>query len=527
VSSPDPLRPTAVPSRTLEEVAARLGVPAPAGAARVRVSGVTLDSRAVRPGDLYAGLPGAHAHGARFAEQARADGAVALLTDAEGAASAAGAGLATLVVEEPRHRLGALAAWIYGEPAQHLRTVGITGTNGKTTTAYLLEAGMRAAGLSTGLLGTVETRVAGQTLASVRTTPEAPELQALLALMRERGVDAVAMEISSHALVLGRVDGLVVDVAVFANLGQDHLDFHPSLEDYFLAKASLFTPARARQAVIWTDDPYGVRLVGMARAAGLPVTTVGTADFAGSAGPEPVDVRVGPVRLSEVDRPGRPAGQAVELTGLDRSPVTVEIQMPGRFNVANAALALTAAHRCGIDVTAAAAGMADCRVPGRMEQVDAGQRFLAVVDFAHTPDAVARALEALRSRTDGRLITVLGCGGDRDRAKRPVMGAVAAARSDVLVVTDDNPRGEDPAAIRAAVAEGARSVETADQVELHEVADRAGAIALAVRLAGPGDTVAVLGKGHEQGQELAGVVHPFDDRAALREAITRQPTVPA
>jgi len=268
-------RPSGLPPRSLADVARHLGTDVLGAGdqdlAEPVVSGVALDSRAVRPGDLYAAPAGARAHGADFAAAASALGAVACLTDQAGSARALAAGLPTYVVESPRAVLGALAAWVYGEPARDLTLVGVTGTNGKTTTAYLLEAGLRAAGRVTGLVGTIETRVAGEALPSVRTTPEAPDLQALLAVMRERGVQAVAMEVSSHALAMGRVDGTTYDVAVFTNLSEDHLDFHTDLEEYFQVKATLFTPGRSRLGVVDVDDPHGRRLAGLAT---VPVVTV-------------------------------------------------------------------------------------------------------------------------------------------------------------------------------------------------------------------------------------------------------------
>jgi UDP-N-acetylmuramoyl-L-alanyl-D-glutamate--2,6-diaminopimelate ligase len=372
-------------SRTLAEVAARLGIPAPAGSADVAVSGTTLDSRAVRPGDLYAALPGARTHGARFTAQAAAAGAVAVLTDDAGSGDAAAAGLPTLAVPDPRAVLGDLAAWLYGHPAEALTVIGITGTNGKTTTAYLAEAGLRAAGRTTGLIGTVETRIGDDALPSARTTPEAPDLQALFAVMRERGVDAAVMEVSSHALAQGRVDGTVYDVAVFTNLSQDHLDFHGDIEDYFAAKAQLFTAARARRAVVDVDDAYGARL---AAEAGIPVTTVSPSGASADWRCEDVVVE--------------PAGSRFLLRGPDGEVVDGAVRLPGDFNVANAALAVVALACAGVDAATAATGVAArAGVPGRMERVDAGQPFLAVVDYAHTPDAVAVAVAAVRPGLTG------------------------------------------------------------------------------------------------------------------------------
>ncbi|MDP9398110.1 MAG: UDP-N-acetylmuramoyl-L-alanyl-D-glutamate--2,6-diaminopimelate ligase, partial [Actinomycetota bacterium] len=385
-------------------------MPSQSTAGAVAVTGITHDSRSVRPGDLYAALPGARVHGADFVAAAAAAGAVAVLTDAEGAARGTGE-LPALVVDAPRSRVGELAAWIYDEPARDLTMLGITGTNGKTTTAYLLEACLRAAGRATGLVGTIETRIGDERVPSVRTTPEAPDLQALLAVMRERGVDAVVMEVSSHALALGRVDGVVFDVAVFTNLSQDHLDFHSDLDDYFRTKASLFTPARARLGVVNVDDAYGARL---ATSAPIPVVTVSPAggadaDWCVSAG--------------EVAASGSTTG--FTLQHRDGRSVRAASPLAGSFNVANTALALVTCLAVGAEPARAVRGLAGARVPGRMEQVQSTgvDEPLAVVDYAHTPEAVESVLAALRAGLTGRLVVVLGAGGDRDAGKRPQMGA--------------------------------------------------------------------------------------------------------
>ncbi|WP_432494284.1 UDP-N-acetylmuramoyl-L-alanyl-D-glutamate--2,6-diaminopimelate ligase [Kineococcus auxinigenes] len=501
---------------TLVELAATLGTaldgPAGADAAAQPVTGATLDSRRVTPGDLYAALPGANVHGARFCAQAAAAGAVAVLTDAAGAADAAAAGLPVLVVEDPRAVLGELAARVHGRPGEHLVTVGVTGTNGKTTTAYLLEALMRRAGWVTGLLGTVETRVAGERVGSVRTTPEAPDLHALLARMVGAGVRGCALEVSSHALAQHRVDGLVLDVAVFTNLSQDHLDFHGSMEAYFAAKAQLFTPAHARHGVVAVDGAWGRRLAQEAR---VPVTTVRTD---GAADPAADWV----VRDA---RPGRD-GSSFDLVGADGTQLELTCPLPGDFNVANAALAAVAALRAGLDAEQVRRGLAAAEgVPGRLERVSTGRAGepLVVVDYAHTPDAVERVLAALRPLTRGRLAVVLGAGGDRDRSKRPLMGAAAARGADLVVVTDDNPRSEVPGDVRAAVLAGAAG----GGAQVLEVPDRREAVAEALaRCPGAHDTVLLAGKGHETGQETAGVVVPFDDRVVAAEELRRRAAEP-
>ncbi len=479
------------------------------------MTGVTLDSRAVVRGDLYAALPGFNVHGARFVDDAVQAGAVAVLTDPDGRLGLDGCSVPVVVVDDPRGVLGDVADLVYGHPSLDLTMLGITGTNGKTTTAYLVESALRAHGRRTGLIGTVETRIGDERIESVRTTPEATDLHALLGLMRERGIDACVMEVSSHALELHRVDGVVYDVALFTNLSQDHLDFHDSMDDYFAAKASLFTPRRARAAVVCVDDEWGRRL---ADESGVPTTTLST------------DGRPATAADWTVEESGGGAFTLRErATGASLALVS---HLPGHFNVANTALAALALLRLGIepaDVEAAMAVPPD--VPGRMEVVAAGgpEAPRCIVDFAHTPDAVDAALAALRASTEGRLIAVLGAGGDRDRGKRPAMGAAAALRADVVVVTDDNPRSEDPAEIRAAVVEGARQVVRDGSARATEIIDggtRSSAIAEAIALAvvgtgddRPVDTVVVLGKGHEKGQEIHGVKHPFDDRDAVRAAL--------
>ncbi|WP_344005032.1 UDP-N-acetylmuramoyl-L-alanyl-D-glutamate--2,6-diaminopimelate ligase [Nocardioides lentus] len=475
------------------------------GADGVSVTGVTLSTQRVLPGDLYAALPGTRAHGADFAAQALAAGAVAVLTDADGAARLAALpggvadDLPVVVVADPRRVLGSVAAQVYGDPAGRLTLVAVTGTQGKTTTTRLATSALEAAGVRCAAIGTVGTRVAGRDLATSLTTPEAPDLFALLARMAEEEVAVCVMEVSSHALVLGRVDGVVFDVACFTNLGRDHLDFHPTVEDYYRAKASLFTPARARLALVAVDDEHGRRLAGETT---LPVRTL-------SAAGRDADWRAADVRSDA-------AGSSFTLAGPDDLRLATGVGLPGAFNVANALTALAAIAEAGLDVAGAAAALPTAGgVPGRFERVEAGQDFTVVVDYAHKPDAVEAALAAMRTLTAGRLLVVLGAGGDRDPGKRELMGEVASRLADVVVVTDDNPRSEDPAEIRAAVLAGAR----AGDAELLDVGDRREAVRRALALARSGDVVVVAGKGHETGQEVAGVVHPFDDRVVVAEEL--------
>jgi UDP-N-acetylmuramoyl-L-alanyl-D-glutamate--2,6-diaminopimelate ligase len=483
----------------------------------VAVSGVTLASDAVRPGDLYAALPGARTHGARYAADAAARGAVAVLTDPSGEQLARAAGLPVCVVDDPRQVLGSVADRVYGEPSRQLTVLGITGTNGKTTTAFLVESGLAAAGWASGLIGTVQARTRGRdaagtpvttTLPSVRTTPEAPDLHALLATMVESGVRAVVMEVSSHALVQGRVGGVRFAAAGFTNLSRDHLDFHGDVESYFQAKALLFD-GRAAVEVVDVDDPAGRRLV---KPGTVTVSTAGTADADWSA----TDVAAGAA-----------GGSTFTVHGPGGRSWPGSLRLPGTFNVANAVLAVALLDAVGVPVEDALAGIAETVVPGRMEPVDAGQPFVAVVDYAHTPDAVATALAALRNATPGRLLTVLGCGGDRDPGKRAAMGAAAAVGSDLLVITDDNPRSEDPAEIRRAMRAGADDVPAGRRAEVLEIGDRRAALVAAVRAARAGDTLLVAGKGHETGQEVGDRVLPFDDRAVLREVLAERFADPA
>ncbi len=453
-------RPRTVPARSLGELAGLLRVAV--GAADRPITGVTLASDTVRPGDLFAALPGSRAHGARFIEAARAAGAVAVLTDPAGALAAADAGLPALVVDDPRGALGEVAALVYDRPTGKLTVLGITGTAGKTSTAYLLDGGLRAAGRTTGLIGTVETRIGDEVLDSARTTPEASDLQALFAVALERGVTALAMEVSSHALPLGRVNGTRFAVGGYTNFGTDHLDFHASADEYFAAKALLFD-GRCRYEVLNLDDP-----------ALKPLLKPDTITYS-AAGDPAATWRAGDVRPDGY-------GQRFRASGPD-----------------------------GIALDAGVG------LPGRLERVTAPGPVVGVVDYAHKPDAIVAALAALRESTLGRLICVIGAGGDRDRAKRPTMGAAAAEGADLVIVTDDNPRTEDPAAIRAEVLAGARGA-----AEVVEVDGRRAAIAEAVARAAPGDLIALLGKGHERGQEVGGEVYPFDDRVELAAALARR-----
>jgi UDP-N-acetylmuramoyl-L-alanyl-D-glutamate--2,6-diaminopimelate ligase len=496
---PRPSRVAAVPLRDLAAIA---GVAAVAPVASdVVVTGITHDSHRVQPGDLYVALAGAKRHGAEFTADAADRGAVAVLTDGAGAALA-GDGLPVLLVEHPRRSVGPVASAVYGDPTADLPVIGITGTAGKTSVAYLAEAGLTAAGHTTCMIGTVETRIAGQTLDSERTTPEATDLHALFAVARERGVTAAVMEVSSHALAYDRVGGVHFAVGGFTNFGLDHLDFHTDVDDYFAAKAKLFD-GRCRAEILNADDPAVRRLLRPGR---LSFSAAGDAGATW--------------RAEDITRDG--FGQRFTAVGPatganPRGTTPMHLALPGRHNVANALLALASLVEVGVPADVAASGIAACRgVPGRLELVGAPGPVLGVVDYAHKPDAIVAALAALREVGTGRLICVIGAGGDRDRGKRPFMGEAAARGADVVLVTDDNPRSENPAGIRAEVLAGAVST---NEGRVVEVPGRREAIGEAVALAAPGDVVAVLGKGHERGQEVAGIVSPFDDRVELSAAL--------
>lgn len=511
--SPRPVGLPAIPLSALAEIVSTHSDPR-GPVPGVGVTGVTLRSGDVRPGDLFVALAGSAAHGATFATDAVRAGAVAILTDEVGRGilhrQSGVAHVPVLVAPAPRAVLGAIAAAIYHHPSADLRVVGVTGTSGKTTTSFLLEGALAAAGYTVGVIGTVGARIGGEPLPSALTTPEAPDLQALFAVMRQRGVNVVAIEVSSHALALGRVDGTRFDVGAFTNLSQDHLDFHGDMDQYFAAKKLLFD-GRARAEVVVIDDEYGRRLAAERPGA---MTVTGERD-------RHADWRY---RVS----PGGQGRQRLAISGPEGLVLSAEIALPGSFNATNAVTALACVAAVGIDPAVAAPGLADVQVPGRLQRIDAGQPFLALVDYAHKPAAVRAVLAAVREHSRGRVIIVIGAGGDRDHGKRSLMGAEAARGADLVIVTDDNPRSEDPATIREAVLTGAREVVSGGaasdaiarrRVEVREIGDRRSAIGAAVAAAGPGDVVVIAGKGHELGQDVGGVVHHFSDVEELTAAL--------
>jgi UDP-N-acetylmuramoyl-L-alanyl-D-glutamate--2,6-diaminopimelate ligase len=459
----------------------------------------THDSRQVGEGWLFCCIPGSRADGHAHAPGAVAAGASALLVERW-----LDVPVPQVKVPSVRAAIGPAAAVVHGHPSRELTVVGVTGTNGKTTTTSLLEGAFAAAGVGTGVIGTVATRIHGEAVPGVRTTPEGTDLQRLLRRMRTRGVDAVAMEVSSHGLDLRRVDGTRIDVALFTNLSHDHLDWHGSMDAYLAAKARLFTPAISERGVVHLDGEWGRRLRDQAS---IPVVTFGSEDDA--------DHRVVEVRTSI-------EGGVATVVGPDGRELEVRTSLLGDFNVTNAIGAVLAAEQAGVAPDTAVAGVAAASGPaGRMERVEAGQPFTVLVDYAHTPDALRHVVGAVRQvlPVGARVHLVVGCGGDRDRQKRPAMGA-AATTADVVVLTSDNPRSEDPGAILDAVVAGARdALDAGARAELHVELDRRAAIARALSSAGPGDVVVVAGKGHETGQAFADRTVPFDDREVARELL--------
>ncbi|MFC8037776.1 UDP-N-acetylmuramoyl-L-alanyl-D-glutamate--2,6-diaminopimelate ligase [Paenarthrobacter sp. NPDC057355] len=510
-------RPASVAAVPLAAIAGALGVTAPDGSQDIGVTGITLNSRAVEAGDLYMALPGATRHGADFVPQAIDAGAVAVVTDDAGArqlALAAEQPVPVLIIEEPRAAVGPLAALIYRsqpEDAAYPPLFGVTGTNGKTTTTYFINSLLRTLGRRPGLIGTIEIVAGGEPIPSLLTTPESTDVHALLSLMRERGLDAASMEVSSHAISYRRVDAVMFEVAGFTNLTQDHLDLHGSMEEYFNTKAQLFTAGRARRAVVTVDDEWGRRLAGQAD---IPVTTLSAANAATDA-----DWHVSSVNP-------RGLGSEFELKHRDGRTLRVHTGLPGDFNVANAALATVMVLACGVDEALIQEALDSqdpftVAVPGRMQLVSTEPA--SVVDFAHNPDALARALTAVRSPEEGsRVIVVFGATGQRDQGKRPTMGAIAARLADVVIISDDDPHDEDAAAIRAEVLAGAYAAREEENLacEIIESYPRDAAIRLAVDAATAKDTILVAGRGHEVWQEVKGVNLALDDRVELRTALT-------
>lgn len=486
----------------IAELAKRVAGARIAGAAATEVTGIAYDSRSVRPGDLFVCIRGFVYDGHDFAEEAVRKGARALLVEHEVDVAAP-----QIVVDDARWAMGVVVAAFYGHPDQRLRMIGVTGTNGKTTTAFLVRDLLRYAGRRAGMIGTVIQSLGDQDLPAGRTTPESADIHRLLRRMAENGCEACVMEVSSHGLALHRTAGLEFDVGVFTNLTQDHFDFHRTPEEYLKAKLKLFEslePGRSglkgnKRAVVNIDDPLGVRFV---KAARVPVITYGIR--------EGCDLWASDVHVTArgVTYVARTRGQSAY----------VRLALTGRFNVYNSLAALAVGLTEGIALEQAAEGMAATVVPGRFEPVNAGQEFAVIVDYAHTPDSLENVLRTAKSLTKGRVICVFGAGGDRDKGKRPLMGNVAAALADYVVITSDNPRSEDPVEICRQVAAGAEN-----GAPCTVIVDRREAIRHAVACAKPGDLVLIAGKGHETYQEVGGAKLHFDDReealAAIRERL--------
>jgi UDP-N-acetylmuramoyl-L-alanyl-D-glutamate--2,6-diaminopimelate ligase len=460
------------------------------------ITGLAQSSNSVEQGDLFIALPGEKVHGVEFVKDAIARGAVAVLTDPEGALKVQG--VPVIISANPRRAAGVISAWFYSEPMRDLYSVGVTGTNGKTTVTTLLHQIMSAAGRESGLIGTVETRIGSEILTSKRTTPESSDLQALSAVMRERHMRNLVMEVSSHAITLERIRGSHFAVVAFTNLSQDHLDFHKTMEDYFAAKARLFTFEFADLAVINIDDAYGIKLAAQTE---LPVMSVSRYDQSAT--------------WHFVSITQDYMGAHVAIRGSGGILIEGKVQLHGGYNYDNLLMAVAIATESGIDPIDIAAILPHLSgAVGRLESVRLGQNFTALVDYAHSPDAVSRVLETAHEISDGRVIAVLGCGGDRDSSKRPLMGKALLDGADIAIFTSDNPRSEDPEKILVQMTLGLDIQEPSAIIQ-----DRAVAIKAAVNHAQEGDLVVILGKGHEKGQEIDGVVHPFDDRVELARAI--------
>jgi UDP-N-acetylmuramoyl-L-alanyl-D-glutamate--2,6-diaminopimelate ligase len=459
----------------------------------VVITGVSINASEVKSGDLFIALPGTKTHGMNFIDQAISKGAVAVLSDRKIESK-----IPVFIDPSPRNLVGSISDWVYNKPFSKLEAVGITGTNGKTTTSNLIKQLWELNNINSGLIGTLGVEIGEEKMAGVRTTPEADELQALAAVMVERGNTQLAMEVSSIAIDQGRINSAKYKVVAFSNLTQDHLDYHKSMDQYFDAKAKLFTPEFAQNAVINIDDQYGQRLYKMSK---LPIKTVSRSDKSADWYYSRIE------SLSD--------GYKVEISGKSGQIISGNFPLIGDHNLDNLLLAVACVSICGltdIQITNSISKLKS--VPGRLEIISAGQSFSAVVDYAHTPDAVSRVLKSVRSFTSGRVIGILGCGGDRDKSKRLPMGQALFNGSDLSIFTSDNPRSEKAEAILKDMTAGINMAEKG-----FVLTDRKDAINFAVKTAKPGDCILLMGKGHESGQEISGVITPFDDRIELANSI--------
>ena len=503
---PPVLRPEHPQARSLDGLVQEFGLEARGSLDGVEITGVTLSTGDIHPGDLYVGIRGAHSHGASYAATAREGGAVAILTDEEGAGIAAEAGLPIVIVASPREALGEISAWVYRSREHPPLLFGTTGTNGKTSTSYLLEGILRQLGLVTGLSSTSERHIGDLTVVSRLTTPEASEMHALLARMRESNVRAVVVEVSAQALSRNRVDGIVFDVVSFTNLSHDHLDDYADMEEYFQAKLSLFDPDRARRGVVSLDTAWGQRVVDESR---IPVTTISATP--GITAEWTVEILEERAEYSEF-----------RLTGPDGRSLTTRVPVIGWHMAADAGLAIVMLVEAGFELEAIGHALDEsdgivAYLPGRTERVSGEQGPSVYVDFGHSADAFVNTLAAVRKFTSGRTIMVFGADGDRDPSKRLEMGRVAADGSDILVITDHHPRFEDPAAIRKTLLEGAALAE--HQPEIYEVSPPEAAIRTAVSLAREGDSILWAGPGHQDYRDIRGVRTPYSARDEARTAL--------
>lgn len=461
----------------------------------VVISGVSINAQKVVPGDLFIAFAGANTHGISYLEQAISNGAVAVLSDKKIETS-----IPSFIHPKPREIVGSISAWLYGNPFKNLKAIGITGTNGKTTTANLVKQIWQLNSIKSGLIGTLGVEIADEKLESTRTTPEADDLQAIAAAMVEQGCKNLAMEVSSHAIDQGRIKGAKYEVVAFSNLTQDHLDYHLSMENYFQSKANLFASEYAKAAVINIDDSYGKRLLMQVK---IPVVKVSRKDSTADWYLAKAEIKNGLYQ--------------VEIKSKSGESLSENFALLGDYNLDNLLLAVAIVNSAGLSLDKIVSTISKLQsVPGRLESVNAGQKFTALVDYAHTPDAVERVIATVKSVTNGKIIGVLGCGGDRDASKRSVMGQALFNGCDLAVFTSDNPRSESAEAILKQMTAGI-DLGKKGFVEI----DRKSAIDLAVKNAQSGDVVLLMGKGHESGQEVNSVVTPFDDRIELAESIRR------
>ena len=462
---------------------------------QVVISGVSINAQKVLPGDLFIAFAGAKTHGISYLEQAISNGAVAVLSDKKIEGS-----IPSFIHPKPREIVGAISAWLYGHPFESMKAIGITGTNGKTTTANLVKQIWQLNSITSGLIGTLGIEIADEKLESARTTPEADDLQAVAAAMVEQGCENLVMEVSSHAIDQGRIKGAKYEVVAFSNLTQDHLDYHLNMENYFQAKANLFTSEYAKVAVINVDDSYGKKLSQQVK---IPVVTVSRKDTNADLFLAKAEINNGTYQ--------------VEIKSKTGESLSANFALLGDYNLDNLLLAVAIVNSAGLSLDKIAPTISKLKsVPGRLESISAGQKFTALVDYAHTPDAVERVIATVKSATKGKIIGVLGCGGDRDASKRSLMGHALFNGCDLAVFTSDNPRSESAEAILKEMTKGL-DLGNKGFIEI----DRKSAIDLAVKNAQSGDVVLLMGKGHESGQEVNAVVTPFDDRVELAESIKR------